>query len=306
MDFNPAYFWQILANGLHNGALYALLAYGYVLMLTVTQRTNLAHGAIFAFAGQILVLATSLAYHTLLFTFSGALGFGILSAAVITAIVVVVMAREVLPKFVGRSPNMTIVATLAIAIMLMEAARLAADGRDLWLAPVLQMRVELGLSDSAPSIAAVQLLNLCVIFTLLLGVELWLLRSMVGRSIRAVADDAGAAALGGVNARGIVVLTIGLASALAAVGGMLAVLYFGNMSFGSGLTYGLKVLFISAAGGFSRPLFAAAGAFVFGEAEAMWDGYLPIIWREPAFYSGLALILCLRGNSQVMVHKKIV
>lgn len=32
-----AYFLQITANGLHNGALYALLAYGYVLTYSVTK-----------------------------------------------------------------------------------------------------------------------------------------------------------------------------------------------------------------------------------------------------------------------------
>ncbi len=303
MAFNPTYFWQILSNGLHNGALYALLAYGYVLMQTVTKRSNLAHGAVFAFSGQVLVMGASLAYHTMVFTFAAALGFGVVCAAVLTAIVILVLAREVLPRFVGRSPNMSIVATLAIAIILMEAVRLGADGRDLWLAPVMQMRVQLGWGEGAASISAMQLFNLCLIGVLLAGVEVWLGRSGLGRSIRAVADDARAAAFCGVNSNGVIVLAISVASALSAIGGVLAVLYFGNMSFGSGLTYGLKVLFISAAGGFSRPLHAAAGAFAFGEAEAIWDGYLPIVWREPAFYSGLALLLVLRGNTQMSAQK---
>ncbi len=79
-------------------------------------------------------------------------------------------------------------------------------------------------------------------------------------------------------------------------GGYLALLYFGNMSFGAGLTYGLKVLFIAAAGGFSTPRMAALAAFCFGEAESLWDGYLPIMWRETFFYCGLSLLLILRGK----------
>jgi branched-chain amino acid transport system permease protein len=75
-------------------------------------------------------------------------------------------------------------------------------------------------------------------------------------------------------------------------------LYFGNMSFGAGLTYGLKVLFIAAAGGFSTPRNSAIGAFLFGEAESIWDGYLPILWREPVFYGALAIVLCLRCSER--------
>ncbi len=51
------YFLQQLLNGLHMGAIYALLAFGYALINAVLHRTNLAHGAIFGFGGQIMILA---------------------------------------------------------------------------------------------------------------------------------------------------------------------------------------------------------------------------------------------------------
>ena len=71
-----AYLLQILANGLHNGALYALLAYGYVLTGIVTRRPNLAHGAVFAFSGQVLVLAATAGYNALWMTLPAAILFG--------------------------------------------------------------------------------------------------------------------------------------------------------------------------------------------------------------------------------------
>ena len=41
-------------------------------------------------------------------------------------------------------------------------------------------------------------------------------------------------------------------------GGLLTLIYIGNMSFGAGLSYGIKVLFIAAAGGFTSPRNAAS------------------------------------------------
>ena len=53
------------------------------------------------------------------------------------------------------------------------------------------------------------------------------------------------------------VVSGGLAAALA---GIMAAFYYGNMSFGTGLIFGLKILFITAVGGYNTPPRAAAGA----------------------------------------------
>jgi branched-chain amino acid transport system permease protein len=71
------FFYQIIANGLHNGFLYAILAYSYVLLHQVVPKPNLAHGAFFALAGQVFTMAVTFAYNALIFTFAASLGFGV-------------------------------------------------------------------------------------------------------------------------------------------------------------------------------------------------------------------------------------
>jgi branched-chain amino acid transport system permease protein len=287
------YLVQILANGLHNGFLYALLAYGYVLLNLVVKRPNLAHGAFFAFSGQVLVLGTTLAYTNLIFTFASSIAFGLAVSFVLSAIMLSVFAFVLVPRFSSESPNMMIVVTLALSIILMEAVRIGASGRDFWLPPLSDIQLKLGLGAS---VSLVQAVNMAIILALLLLTDLVLNGTGAGRAVRAVAQDRKAAALCGINPDRVVVLTATVSGVLSCIGGILALLYFGNMSFGAGLTYGLKVLFIAAAGGFSTPRNAALSAFFYGEAEALWDGYLPIIWREAFFFSALALMLVIKGN----------
>lgn len=294
-----AYFLQIIANGLHNGALYALLAYGYVLTYCVTKRANLAHGAVFAFSGQILVLGATVGYTVLWMTLPAALGFGALTSIVLTVIVLMVLARTIVPRFIDRAPNMMITTTLGVAIVLMEGARIGADTRDYWLPPLLNARVGLLPLTGAPTLTALQIANIAAIAAAIAASQVVLTGTLAGRALRAVSDDPVAANLCGIDAAKVRRNAVLAGGALAAVGGMLATLFFGNMSFGAGLSYGLKVLFIASAGGFSKPFHAAVGAFLFGEAEALWDGYFPIVWRELVFYSLLALMLCLRTEHRL-------
>ena len=88
----------------------------------------------------------------------------------------------------------------------------------------------------------------------------------------------------------------GLAAALA---GIMAAFYYGNMSFGTGLIFGLKILFITAVGGYNTPPRAAAGAAIFGMAEALYSGYFPLEWRDVAMFALLVALLVLRPSDGV-------
>jgi branched-chain amino acid transport system permease protein len=288
-----SYLYQILANGLHNGFLYALLAYSYVLLHQVVPKPNLAHGAFFALSGQVFTLGVTFAYNILIFTFASSLGFGFAASAFISMVAVGVFAGLIVPRFAALAPNMMIVTTLALAMVLMEAVRIGASGRDLWLPQIASASLQLGFGAS---ITTIQFYNMLMILAMLVGVEILLEQTSAGRSIRAISQDKLAASLIGINVDKTIILTATASAVMALLGGVLAVLYFGNMSFGAGLTYGLKILFIAAAGGFSTPRMAAIAAFGFGEAEALWDGYLPIIWRETFFYCALSTLLIVRGK----------
>src|SRR5690606_17351704 len=79
-------------------------------------------------------------------------------------------------------------------------------------------------------------------------------------------------------------------------------LYYGNISFGTGLVYGLKVLIITSVGGYLSPSRAALGGAGFGMAESLWAGYFPMEWRDAWIFLFLVAMLVLiqprRGTRQ--------
>jgi branched-chain amino acid transport system permease protein len=292
-----AYFAQILLNGAHNGALYALLAYGYVLTFQVTHRPNFAHGAVFAFTGQNLILFSWFGWNTLWLIWPLALAFGVFAASALSLIALMLLARTVFPPLLQKSPNTMVAASLGVAICLMELARLGADTRDFWLPPIFAAPVHIG----PASLTSIQILNLVLIGLALTGSELGLRKSRLGRQLRAVSDDPLAARLGGTNDASVISFAIMAGGVFAILGGILAAVYFGNIGFGAGLVFGLKVLFLSAAGGFAAPIFGAAGAFAMGLAEALWDGYFPVIYRDAVIFCALTLLLISRTENRVSI-----
>jgi len=290
------YFFQQVLNGLHSGALYALLAFGYVLTNGILHRTNLAYGAVFAFCGQTMILTAAFGYQALWLTLFASLALGVVSALLYAALISHVLSRSVLEPLADRTPNAIVVTTLGILLVLSEASRIAADTHDLWLPPMLAQPIIFAQSATfTATLTLIQVLD-CAFVLAIIGFAAWAFaRSSFGRRWRAVSDDPKAAAMCGVDVRAVfrgAVLAGGLCAALA---GMLAGLYYGNISFGTGLVYGLKILFVTAVGGYLSPPRAALGAAAFGMGESLWAGYFPLEWRDAWMYLFLVAMLLLIG-----------
>lgn len=288
------YFLQQLLNGVHSAAIYALLAFGYALGNGLLRRTNLAYGGIFAFCGQTMILAAVYGWQVLWLTLPATVAFGILIALAYAAFLSRLLSRAVFAPLAARSPNAIVAATLGVLIVLMELSRIAADTHDYWLPPMLATPVVFASSGNfVATLTAIQLINTAIAVLAIVAGAALLARSDFGRHWRATADDPFAAQLCGIDTARIFHRALLYGGLCAGLAGVLAALYYGNIGFGAGLVYGLKILFITAVGGYYAPGRAALGAAVFGFAEALWAGYFPIEWRDAWMYALLAAVLVL-------------
>ncbi|MER9224101.1 branched-chain amino acid ABC transporter permease [Mesorhizobium sp. M0664] len=290
------YFFQQVLNGLHSGALYALLAFGYVLTNGILHRTNLAYGALFAFCGHTMILTAAFGYQALWLTLFASVALGVAAAFLYAALLSHVLSRSIFEPLADRSPNAIVVTTLGILLVLSEASRIAADTHDLWLPPMLAQTIVFAQNASfKATLTLIQLLD-CAAVLAAIALAAWgFAYSSFGRSWRAVSDDPKAAAMCGVDVRAVFRRTVLFGGLCAALAGVLAAFYYGNISFGTGLVYGLKILFVTAVGGYLSPLRAALGAAAFGMAESLWAGYFPLEWRDGWMYLFLVAMLVLIG-----------
>ncbi len=177
----------------------------------------------------------------------------------------------------------------------MEYVRLAQGAGIRWTPPVLNTPIPLARAgDFVATVTeggiATVLLSLTAGFLLVLAMR----RSAFGRAWRATADDAGAAALLGVDPRRVLLTAFGLASLLAGLAGFVMTAHYGGIGFSGGLAIGLKALIGAIAGGIGSVPGAMLGAVAIGGFEAVWSAFFPLEHADIAVYSLLVLLLVLR------------
>jgi branched-chain amino acid transport system permease protein len=294
-----AYFLQQIANAAPVAALYAALAFGYSIAFAVTRRADIGYGAIFAFAAQIFILFAGHGWDRLWLVLPAALGFGAVVAVLYGVGAGLLIGRHVMRPLAFSSDNTVVVAALGVVLVLMETARLASDTRSLWLPPFLNAPVVFWEDPAFPvTLTVLQLANTLAMAAIVAGGHLFLSRSAWGRRWRAVSEDRQAAELCGVDTAGVYLAAYGAAALVASVTGILAVSYYGNMDFGSGLVFGVKILFIAAIGGAGAPLLSALGGAAMGLCETLWSAYGDFLWRDLVIFSALVLLLVIFRREQ--------
>ena len=287
-----AYFLQQIANAVPVAALYAALAFGYSIAFAVTRRADIGYGALFAFSAQIFVLFSGYGWSHLWLVLPAALFFGAVMALLFGLGAGLVVGRHVMRPLAFSSDNTVVVAALGVVLVLMETARLASDTRSLWLPPFLNTRVVFWNDPAFPVVLTVmQLANTAAMLAMVAIGYTILARTAWGRRWRAVSEDRRAAELCGVDAEGVYLAAYAGAALVACLTGILAVSYYGNMDFGAGLVFGVKVLFIAAIGGAGAPLLSALGGAAMGLAETLWSAYGDFLWRDLVIFSALVLLL---------------
>jgi len=287
-----AYFTQQLINGLALGSIYGLIAIGYTMVYGIIGMINFAHGDIFM-VGSFIALIAFLAILSFGVTFVPlALVLVLIIAMLLTAVwgwTIERIAYRPLRESFRLAPLIT---AIGMSIILQNFIQVAQGARVKPLQPIVTGGYELFVQDGFEvSLSNIQIL-IMVTTVVLMGV-FWLIitRTSLGRSQRACEQDRTMAALSGVDVDKTISLTFVMGAALAAVAGLLYLLYYGVIDFYIGFVAGIKAFTAPVLGGIGSLPGAMLGGIIIGLIETFWSAYFSIQYKDVAAFSMLALVL---------------
>jgi branched-chain amino acid transport system permease protein len=146
----------------------------------------------------------------------------------------------------------------------------------------------------AISVSSNQVVVLVVALALVFGLHAFIMRTKMGKAMRAVAFNPTAASLVGINNDVIISFTFALGSALAAAGGILFAVYYGSIQPLMGVMPGLKAFVAAVLGGIGNVPGAALGGLLLGLVETLVKGSRFSTFADAIAFAVLIVILIFR------------
>ena len=290
------YFVQQLINGLTLGSIYGLIAIGYTMVYGIIGMINFAHGDIFmvgafmALIGLILVGVTAATPVLLLFA---ALLVVLVGAMAFTSVWGWTVERVAYRPLRGSFRLAPLITAIGMSIVLQNFVQIVQGARVKPLPPIVTGGIPI--TESADGftvqISNIQIIIIITTVVLMTVFSLMISRTALGRAQRACEQDARMAALLGVNVDRTISLTFVFGAGLAAVAGMMFLLYYGVIDFYIGFNAGIKAFTAAVLGGIGSLPGAMLGGLLIGMIEVFWSAYFSVEYKDVAAFSILAITL---------------
>ncbi len=284
---------QQLVNGLTLGSVYALIALGYTMVYGIIELINFAHGEIYMLGAYMGIVAFS-ALTTLHLTApdSGATLFLMMIAAMLFCGACGVTVERLAYRPLRNAPRLSpLISALGVSIFLQNFVMLAQGPRDRGF-PHLFIRG--GIDFPGGRISSIQIFIMGTSVLMMVGLQLLVRRTRIGKAMRATAQDKQMASLVGIDVDRIISVTFLIGSALAAVAGVMVGMYYGLINFFIGYIAGIKAFTAAVLGGIGSIPGAMLGGLLLGLIEALGAGYISSEYKDVFAFAILVLVLIFR------------
>ena len=200
-----------IVQGILLGGLYALFACGLSILFGVIRVVNLAHGDFAVLAAYLALLVVTTTHLPALAT--------IVIVAPLFALLGYAGQRLIIQKSLDVSPLTTLLVSFGLSVVIQNALLVfaSADSHSFDVGHLISASLRI---TPEVSIAYVSLIIFGTAVALLIGLQLFLSRTAMGRQIRAAADDQEAASIAGIDTHHVFAIAAALAFASVALAGL--------------------------------------------------------------------------------------
>jgi len=271
-------FLQLIVSGIATGAIYALAALGFTLLWQASNTINFAQGEFVMVPAFVMLFFLGPAVDAppwLAFLLTCLVAMLLLGVTFKLLIVDPLIRHGVIPL---------VIATLGLSIGVKQLVKAGVTAQAM---PFNSPFPEGLLAIGGFKVSYADVGTLLLAGVIVVGLQLFLNRTVTGRAMQAVAQNTDAARVLGINVRRMVLYTFLINAVLAAVAALLVTPTY-LAKFDMGESIGLKAFYAAIIGGFNQTRGALLGGVLVGVLENLTGAYV-----SPAYKEGVALLLFL-------------
>ena len=276
---NISTFIAQIINGLQTGSVYALVALGYSMVYGIILLLNFAHG-------DIIMIGAYMVYYAIASFALPPVVAVLLAILVSTALGVTIEKIAYTP--LRSAPRLSLLITaIGISFLLENGAQLLFGADQKSMSPMVSGNIVLG----SVIVSYAALVTIAVTVAVMIVLSMFVNKTKMGKAMRAVSEDMGAAQLMGISLNKTISLTFAIGSALAGIGSALYLCAYPQASPTMGSMLGIKAFVAAVLGGIGSIPGAMIGGFAIGLLEALVAAAHLSMWKDAAVFLILIIVL---------------
>lgn len=286
-----------LINGISLGSIYAIIALGYTMVYGIAKMLNFAHGDVIMVGGYISFFAMT--------QFGFPAPLALLLSIIVCTILGITIERLAYKPLRSATSLAVLITAIGMSYFLQNAALL------LWGAnpkafPDMFKNVE-AIEFFGAKVSPVTLVAIVANILIMVILTLFTTRTKVGKAMRAVSEDKGAATLMGINVNFTISLTFAIGSGLAAIAGVLLCSAYPTLMPTTGSLPGIKAFTAAVFGGIGSIPGAMIGGILLGVIEILARAYISSELADAIVFGVLIVVLIFRPTGLLgkQIHEKV-
>jgi len=282
-----------LINGISLGSIYAIIALGYTMVYGIAKMLNFAHGDV--------IMVGSYASFCFMMYKNVPVPLALLLSIVICTVLGITIERLAYKPLRSATSLAVLITAIGMSYFLQNLALIIWKADPKWYPDIFKdtAAIEIGGAVVKPVAIVSILVNLLIMITLTLFTN----RTRMGKAMRAVSEDKGAATLMGINVNSTISITFAIGSGLAAIAGFLLCTTYSRLEPTTGSMPGIKAFTAAVFGGIGSIPGAMIGGILLGIIEILARAYLSSELADAIVFGVLIIVLLFKPNG--LLGKKI-
>jgi len=280
-------FLSNLVNGISLGSIYAIIALGYTMVYGIAKMLNFAHG-------DVIMVGAYVAFCAL--QYWGLPPVAALLVAMLVCTLLGVLIEGLAYKPLRQASSLAVLITAIGMSYLLQNLALMIWGANPKSFPASTMITlpTISLFGDQLKISGVTVVTILANIVIMVALTLFTGKTKLGKAMRCVSEDRGAAELMGIHVNHTISLTFAIGSALAAVAGILLCSAYPNLMPTTGSMPGIKAFTAAVLGGIGSIPGAALGGILLGIIEIFAKAYIGTQLADAIVFGVLIVMLLIK------------